>query len=79
MRKVPLSVAAVQLSELAEAALNGEEVVILADDGHPLVQLVSIPRGKFKLGVLPPGALGEGPDFLAPMDEEELAAWEGRS
>ena len=23
-------------------------------------------------------ALGAGPDFLSPMDEDELAAWRGR-
>jgi antitoxin (DNA-binding transcriptional repressor) of toxin-antitoxin stability system len=61
-----------------EAALAGEEVVIAKGD-KPVVRLVPIPQGQFRFGVLPSGALGEGPDFFAPLDEDELAAWEGRS
>jgi antitoxin (DNA-binding transcriptional repressor) of toxin-antitoxin stability system len=78
MRKVTIHVAKTQLSRLIEAALSGEEVVIARGD-KPVVRLLAIPQGEFKFGVLEPGLLGEGPDFLAPMDEEELAAWEGRS
>lgn len=76
MRKVTVHAAKTQLSRLIDAALAGEEVIIAKGD-KPVVRLVPIPQGKFKFGVLPPGALGEGPDFLAPMDEEELAKWEG--
>ena len=56
--------------------MSGEDVVIAKGD-KPVVRLVPIPQGKFKFGVLEPGALGDGPDFFAPMDEDELAAWEG--
>jgi len=70
-------VAKTELSKLIEAALVGEEVVIAKGD-KPVVRLVAIPQGKFKLGVLKYGALGPGPDFFSAMDGDELAAWEGR-
>ena len=79
MQKVTIHAANTQLSRLIEAALAGEDIVIAKGD-KPVVRLVPIPQGKFeKFGVLPPGALGEGPNFFAPIDEDELAAWEGRS
>jgi antitoxin (DNA-binding transcriptional repressor) of toxin-antitoxin stability system len=78
MRKVTIHVAKTQLSRLIEAALSGEDVVIAKGD-KPVVRLVPIPQGKFRFGVLEHGALGEGPDFFSPMDEDEPAAWEGRS
>ena len=77
MRKVTVHAAKTQLSRLIEAALAGEDVVIARGD-RPVVRLVAIPQGQFKFGVLKCGALGSGPDFLSPMDEDELAAWEGR-
>lgn len=77
MQKVTVHVAKTQLSKLIEAALAGEEVVIAKGD-KPVVRLVAIAQGQFKFGVLEPGALGDGPDFFSPMDEDELAAWEGR-
>jgi prevent-host-death family protein len=78
MRQVTVHTAKTQLSRLIEAALSGEEVVIAKGD-KPVVRLVPIRRGRFKLGVLPHDALGKVPDFLAPMDEDELRTWEGRS
>jgi len=78
VRKVTVHVAKTQLSRLIEAALAGEEVVIARGD-KPVVRLVAIPQGQFKLGVLKRDALGRGPDFFSPMDEDELAAWEGRA
>ena len=78
MRKVTIEAAKIQLARLIEAALAGEDVVITRRD-KPIVRLVPIPHGKFGFGVLAPGSLGEGPDFFAPMDKDELAAWEGRS
>ena len=78
MRKVTIHVAKTQLSRLIEAALAGEEIVI-AKGEKPVVRLVPIPQGAFRFGVLPLGALGLGPDFFAPLDEDELAAWEGHS
>jgi antitoxin (DNA-binding transcriptional repressor) of toxin-antitoxin stability system len=78
LQKVTIHAAKTQLSRLIEAALAGEEVVIAKGD-KPVVRLVAIPQDKFKFGVLAPGSLGEGPDFFTPMDEDELAAWEGRA
>ena len=77
MPTVTIHAAKTQLSRLIEAALAGEEVVIAKGD-KPVVRLVAIPQGQFKLGVLKRDALGPGPDFFSPMDEDELAAWEGR-
>ena len=77
MPTVTIHAAKTQLSRLIEAALAGEEVVIVKGD-KPVVRLVAIPQGQFKLGVLKRDALGPGPDFFSPMDEDELAAWEGR-
>jgi antitoxin (DNA-binding transcriptional repressor) of toxin-antitoxin stability system len=77
MRKVTVHVAKTQLSRLIEAALAGEEVVIVKGD-KPVARLVAIPQGQFKLGVLKRDTLGPGPDFFSPMDEDELAAWRGR-
>ena len=78
MKQVTIHAAKTHLSRLIEAALAGEEVVIAR--GHkPVVRLVPIPQGKFRFGILPPGSLGEGPDFFAPMSDDELADWEGRS
>ena len=77
MQKVTIHVAKTQLSRLIEAALSGEDVIIAKGD-KPVVRLVAIPQGQFRFGVLKSGALGEGPDFLAPMEEDELADWEGR-
>jgi antitoxin (DNA-binding transcriptional repressor) of toxin-antitoxin stability system len=72
MRKASIHAAKAQLSRLIEAALAGELVVIAKGD-KPVVRLVPIPQGKFRFGVLPPGSLGEGPDFFALMDDEEVA------
>ena len=77
MQKVTVHVAKTQLSRLIKAALAGEDVVIAKGD-KPVVRLVAIPQGQFKLGILKRDALGPGPDFFSPMGEDELAAWEGR-
>ena len=73
MRKVTVHVAKTQLSRLVEAAL-----VVIAKGDKPVARLVAIPQGQFKLGVLKRDALGPGPDFFSALDEDELAAWEGR-
>lgn len=65
-----------QLSRLIDAALAGEEVVI-ARGSKPVVRLVPIPQGGFRLGVLA-GKVGTAPDFLEPLPEEDLDAWDGR-
>jgi antitoxin (DNA-binding transcriptional repressor) of toxin-antitoxin stability system len=65
------------LSKLIDAALAGETVVI-ARDSVPLVELVPVrPKKRFVFGILQ-GQLGTGPDFFEPMDETDLALWEGR-
>ncbi|MEA1650949.1 type II toxin-antitoxin system prevent-host-death family antitoxin [Nitrospirillum sp. BR 11164] len=75
MRQVTIHAAKTHLSKLIEAALNGEEVII-AKDGKPVVRLIPISRGGFKIGILE-GKLDAGPDFLPPMAEDELDLWEG--
>ena len=52
---------------------------LISKGDKPVVRLVAIPQGQFKLGILEPDALGAGPDFFSPMDEDQLADWEGRS
>ena len=64
-----------QLSRLIDAALAGEEVVI-ARGSIPVVRLVPLAPPGFRLGLLE-GRLGTLPDFLAPLDPEDLARWEG--
>jgi prevent-host-death family protein len=78
MRQVTVQAAKTQLSWLIDAALAGEDVVI-SRRGKPVVRVVAIPQGKFKMGILAGQLTGPGPDFLEPMSEEELALWEGRS
>ena len=65
-----------QLSKLIEAALRGEEVVI-ARGSKPAVRLVPVAQTGFQFGTLK-GKLGSPPDFLEPLDDAELDAWEGR-
>lgn len=77
MTQVNIHTAKTQLSKLIEAALAGEDVVI-AKGSQPVVRLVPIPQGSFKLGIMA-GMLGTIPDFLEPQDEADLAAWEGAS
>ena len=75
MKQVTVHAAKTNLSKLIEAAMAGEEVII-AKGNKPVVKLVAIPQGKFKVNLLE-GLLGEGPDFFGPMPEEEPALWEG--
>lgn len=73
---VNVHTAKTQLSKLIEAALAGEDVVIARGE-KPVVRLVAIEQGRFKIGLLRDKGLGQGPDFLEPMAEEEIALWEG--
>ncbi len=75
MQRVTIHAAKTHLSRLIEAALAGEDVVI-ARGSTPVVRLVPITRQAFQVGVLA-GQLGSGPDFMAPLDAEELDRWEG--
>jgi len=68
-----------QLEKLIDAAKAGEDV-ILANGDTPVAKIVALPplkKTQFKIGILE-GKLGELPDFLEPMSEEDLALWEGR-
>jgi len=75
--QVTIDAATSQLSTLIDAAQAGEDVVILRGS-VPVARIAPIRRGPFVIGILegavPPG----GPDFFGPLDEDELAAWEGR-
>ncbi|UEM07079.1 type II toxin-antitoxin system prevent-host-death family antitoxin (plasmid) [Skermanella rosea] len=75
MKQVTIHAAKTNLSKLIEAALSGEEIVI-AKGSKPVVRLVPVSQGVFKIGLLK-GKLGTGPDFFEPMDESDLHAWEG--
>ena len=67
-----------KLSELVAAAERGEEVVI-ARGGKPVARLVPAAAAAVRLGLLEGAVSAEGmPDFLEPMEADELAAWEGR-
>ncbi|OAN51119.1 prevent-host-death protein [Paramagnetospirillum marisnigri] len=76
MQQVTIHAAKTHLSRLIEAALAGEEIII-ANGSRPVVRLVPVSQGKFKLGLLKDKLTGPGPDFLAPMDGDDLALWEG--
>jgi prevent-host-death family protein len=75
MQQVTIHAAKTNLSKLIEAALRGEEVVI-AKGSKPVVRLVPVVKGAFKVGLLK-GKLGTGPDFFEPMEEDDLDLWEG--
>ena len=75
MQRVTIHAAKTHLSRLIEAALAGEDVVI-ARGSTPVVRLVPIAKQTFQIGLLA-DQLGITPDFLAPLDENELDLWEG--
>jgi prevent-host-death family protein len=75
MKQVTVHAAKTNLSKLIDAAMAGEEVII-AKGNKPVVKLVAIPQGKFKMGLLA-GQLGKIPDFFEPMDESDIELWEG--
>ncbi len=75
MPQVTIHSAKTNLSKLIEQAMNGEDVVI-AKGTKPMVRLVPVVQGGFKVGILK-DKLGQAPDFLEPMDAEELDRWEG--
>ena len=63
------------LSKLIAAAEAGEDVII-ARKGRPVVRLASIENTGFGFDTLR-HPVAEAPDFDEPMDEDELASWEG--
>lgn len=64
-------------SKLIEAALAGEAVVFRRGD-EPAARLAPNRQGGSRLGGLESERLGDGPDFLEPMDEDALRLREGR-
>ena len=74
-----------QLSKLIAAAESGDDVVI-ARNGKPAVRLVPVQPSGFRFGTLAQGPcirrarrdlVTAVPDFDEPMDDDELALWEG--
>ncbi|MBY5818761.1 type II toxin-antitoxin system Phd/YefM family antitoxin [Rhizobium leguminosarum] len=74
--QVTIHAAKTNLSKLIDAALSGEEVVI-TKGRKPVVKIIPIMQPSFKIGLLKGQIIGNGPDFFEPMDQGELAAWEG--
>ncbi|WP_404400860.1 type II toxin-antitoxin system Phd/YefM family antitoxin [Pelagibacterium halotolerans] len=74
--QVTIHAAKTNLSKLIEAALAGEEVVI-AKGKKPVARILPIAHSAFTIGLLKGKLTGTGPDFFAPMGEDELALWEG--
>ncbi len=80
MRQVNMHYAKTHLSRLVERAAAGEEVVI-ARAGKPVARLVALTPTKKKprrLGVLK-GKFKVPDDFDAPLHDEILDAFEGKS
>ncbi len=74
--RVTIHAAKTHLSKLIEAALAGEEIVI-AKGNKPVVKLVPIKQGGFKIGLLAGQLSGKGPDFFEPLEDADLTLWEG--
>jgi prevent-host-death family protein len=79
MRQVNIHEAKTTLSQLVEAALAGEQVVI-ARAGKPAVQLVPYrqPGRKRTLGALK-GRMRIAEDFDAPLPDEIISAFLGKA
>jgi prevent-host-death family protein len=73
-QKISIRAAQTRLSELIDAPIAGEDIVIVKD-GKPAVRLAAIPQAGFKIGLLQ-GKLGVGPNFFEPREESELQEWE---
>jgi len=76
MQQVTIHTAKTQLSRLIEAAMAGEDVVI-AKGSKPMVRLVAIPQGRFKIGLLAGRLTAPEADMFTPLSAAELADWEG--
>ena len=75
MRQVTIHAAKTHRSRLIEAAVGGGEIVI-ATGGNPVVRPVPVVRRPFRIGMLA-GQLGAVPEFLAPMEDDELDPRDG--
>lgn len=75
--QVPIHAAKTHLSRLIERALAGEEIVI-SRGSKPVVRLVPVsPPGQRTPGRWK-GILGDCDAIDEPLEDDELAAWEGR-
>ena len=71
--QVNVQAAKANLSRLLVSAESGDKVVI-ARNGHPVVQLVPVLRSdKRELGFIP-GSVSD--EVLRPLDNDELKMWE---
>ena len=77
MTIVTVHEAKTNLSRLIAAVLAGEEVVI-ARGKVPAVKLVPVLPKPKRVPGLWKGKIDIGPEFFEPMNEDELALWEGR-
>lgn len=75
--QVTVHTAKSQLSRLIDAARAGQDVVI-AKGNVPVARLVPVQAGRFKYGLLQVQLSASTPDFLEPLPDDELDAWEGR-
>jgi prevent-host-death family protein len=75
MHQVTIQAAKTNLSKLIEAPLRGEEVVI-AKGSKPMVRLVPVTPGSFRIGMLSEH-LRAAPGFFEPMEAGDLDLWEG--
>ena len=66
-----------RLSKLIVAAQAGDDVVI-ARNGKPAVRLVPVKSGAFRFDTLA-HLVDAVPEFDEPIDEDELALWEGKA
>ena len=76
--QVTIHAAKTNLSKLIEAALAGEDVVIARGD-QPVVRLVPVQqKRRFVYDILADEVAGPIPDFIEPMDEQDLKQLEDR-
>jgi len=76
VQQFTIHAAKTNLSKLIEAALAGEDIII-ANGSTPVVRLVPVREGPFKIGLLKGRVTGRGPDFFEPMADDDLDLWEG--
>ncbi|MFV3127974.1 type II toxin-antitoxin system Phd/YefM family antitoxin [Niveispirillum sp. KHB5.9] len=74
MPQVTIHSAEANLPKLIEQAMNREDVII-TKEAKAMVRLVPVTQGSFKVGILK-DTLGQAPDFLEPMGQQELGSWE---
>ncbi len=74
--QVTIHAAKTNLSKLIEAASAGEEVII-AKGKTPVARIVPITPARFTVGILKDSLKQPAPDFLEPLETDELGLWEG--